>query len=106
MQTVDSNLDNLPSASDIIDALQNILRSQAFMPDLDTPYSRPSVQNIDRPTIDSELNSKIRVILTERQQQLDAVLRDISATRRTEGEDHPVHDFPQGTWIDSLVLAN
>ncbi|KAG1874350.1 hypothetical protein F4604DRAFT_2009713 [Suillus subluteus] len=79
MQTVNSNLDNLSSASDIIDALQNILRSQAFMPDLDTLYSRPSVQNIDHPTIDPELNSKISAIpIDERQQQLDTVLGDIS----------------------------
>ncbi|KAG1858757.1 hypothetical protein DFJ58DRAFT_726547 [Suillus subalutaceus] len=77
MQTVNSNFDNLSSASDIIDALQNILRSQVFMPDLDTPYSRSSVPNIDHPTIGPNSES-ISAILTERQQQLDAVLRDIS----------------------------
>ncbi|KAG1874348.1 hypothetical protein F4604DRAFT_1764116 [Suillus subluteus] len=78
MQTVNSNFDNLSSASDIIDALQNILRSQVVqMPDLDTPYSRSSVPNINHPTIESNSES-ISAILIERQQQLDAVLRDIS----------------------------
>ncbi|KAG1858758.1 hypothetical protein DFJ58DRAFT_744808 [Suillus subalutaceus] len=77
MQTVNSNFDNLSSASDIIDALQNILRSQVFMPDLDIPYSRASVPNINHPTIEPNSES-ISAILTERQQQLDAVLRDIS----------------------------
>ncbi|KAG2345960.1 hypothetical protein BDR05DRAFT_929858 [Suillus weaverae] len=77
MQTVNSK-DNLLSASDIIDALQNILRSQVFMgPALDTPYSRACIPNINHPAI--EPNSKsISAILIERQQQLDAVLCEIS----------------------------
>lgn len=74
MQTVNSNLDNFSSTLDIIDTLQNILRSQ--MPDLDTPYSRVSAPN-NHPTMELDSNS-INSILTERQQQLDAVLRDIS----------------------------
>ncbi|KAG1774384.1 hypothetical protein EV702DRAFT_1047744 [Suillus placidus] len=94
MQTV-SLKGNILLASDIIDALQNIvsangfilsannnyslqLRSQVFMgPALDTPYSRASIPNINHPAI--EPNSKsISAILIERQQQLDAVLCEIS----------------------------
>lgn len=76
MQTVNST-GNLTSASYIIGALQHILRSRVFMPDLDTPYSRVLVPNVDHPTI--ELSSKnISTILATRQQQLDAVLHQIS----------------------------
>lgn len=76
MQSVNSTTNLLP-ASYIINALHNILRARIQMSDLDTPYSRAILPNINHPTI--ELNSKsISAILTTRQQQLDAVLHEIS----------------------------
>ncbi|KAG2089462.1 uncharacterized protein F5147DRAFT_788312 [Suillus discolor] len=76
MQTFNSK-DNLSSASDIIDALHNILRSQVVMSDLTTPLFRVSVPNTYLPTTDSNSES-ISTILAERQQQLDAVSYEIS----------------------------
>lgn len=73
MQTFNS----LSSASDIIDALHNILRSQIVMPDLATPFSQVSVPNTYLPTTDSNSES-ISTIITERQQQLVAVSCEIS----------------------------
>ncbi|KAG2046903.1 hypothetical protein BDR06DRAFT_1014344 [Suillus hirtellus] len=74
MQTFNS----LSSASDIIDALHNTLRSRVVIPDLATPFSRASVPNTYLPTTDSNSES-ISIILTERQQQLDAVSCEISS---------------------------
>ncbi|KAG2754827.1 hypothetical protein P692DRAFT_20828180 [Suillus brevipes Sb2] len=76
MQSVDSTTNVIP-ASYIINALHHILRARVFMSNLDTPYSQAILPNSDHPTI--ELNSKsISTIITTRQQQLDAVLREIS----------------------------
>ncbi|KAG1751859.1 hypothetical protein EDB19DRAFT_1674184 [Suillus lakei] len=65
---------NMRLDSGLIGALQKILaHSQVIIPDLETPYSRfPNI---------SAVNSKdlgISAIVTERQQQLDAVLHKIS----------------------------
>ncbi|KAG1747911.1 uncharacterized protein EDB91DRAFT_1198424 [Suillus paluster] len=70
MQTASSTV-RLSPASDIIDALQNSLtRSQAITPDLETTYPRF--------TNDPIIESKDRTVsaITERQQQLDAVLHE------------------------------
>ncbi|KAG2141914.1 hypothetical protein DEU56DRAFT_855412 [Suillus clintonianus] len=77
MQTVNSKVNLLP-ASDIIDALQNILHSHGIIgPDLETPYYRAILPNTHVPAI--ELNGeRIGTIVAARQEQLDAVLRDIS----------------------------
>lgn len=71
MQTVNS----IP-ASDIIDALQNILdHSKALMPDLGTPYSKTGFPTNVHPAE----GKSISAIVSEREQQLDTVLRDVSA---------------------------
>ncbi|KAG1772604.1 hypothetical protein EV702DRAFT_619846 [Suillus placidus] len=60
------------------------------MPDLDTPYSRAGIPNINHPTI--EPNSKsISAILIERQQQLDAVLREISGLKMVMNGIRKIH---------------
>ncbi|KAG1724182.1 hypothetical protein EDB19DRAFT_1858711 [Suillus lakei] len=72
-QTVD-----FPLLSDVIDALQNILaRSQVIMPDLETPYSRAKFSPANHSAIELKDHS-IGAIITERQQQLDAVLYKVS----------------------------
>ncbi|KAG0708212.1 hypothetical protein DFH29DRAFT_1075848 [Suillus ampliporus] len=77
MQTVNSQV-NLCLASDIIDALQNILHSRAIIvPDLETPYSRATFPNPNH-CVDQLKDHSISTIVTERQQQLGTVLRDIS----------------------------
>ncbi|KAG1756715.1 uncharacterized protein EDB91DRAFT_1213476 [Suillus paluster] len=67
---------SLSPDSDLIAALQNILaRSRMIIPDLETPYSKlPSANhsNIKRD------DSSISAVITERQQQLDAVSHEIS----------------------------
>ncbi|KAG1816484.1 uncharacterized protein BJ212DRAFT_193016 [Suillus subaureus] len=76
MQTTYSKFNVSESVSDIIAALQSILaRSQVIIPVLETPYSR--FPNTDRSTVEVEGRSVINVI-AERQQQLDAVLHEIS----------------------------
>ncbi|OAX36314.1 hypothetical protein K503DRAFT_744563 [Rhizopogon vinicolor AM-OR11-026] len=63
-----------PPISEIID---NILASsQAIIPDLETPYSRFSNNNLSESAIGQD--QSICAIITDRQQQLDAVLHDIS----------------------------
>ncbi|KAG1735921.1 uncharacterized protein EDB91DRAFT_1143523 [Suillus paluster] len=76
MQTVNSNVDFSP-VPDIVGALQTILaRSQVIIPiDLDTPYAK--FPNTDHSAIELK-DQSISAIITERQQQLDAVLHDIS----------------------------
>ncbi|KAG1747067.1 uncharacterized protein EDB91DRAFT_1245511 [Suillus paluster] len=74
--TTANSKESLPHVSDIIGALQNILaRSQVIIPDLETPYSR--FPNTDQSTI-PEGQSLIDAIITERQQQVNAVLHEIS----------------------------
>ncbi|KAJ8584419.1 hypothetical protein M405DRAFT_845181 [Rhizopogon salebrosus TDB-379] len=69
---------------DIITALYSILaRSQVIVPDLGTPYSK--FPNPDRPQAQSGDHS-INDILSERQQQLDAVVHDISGLDMVVGE--------------------
>jgi hypothetical protein len=69
---------NLSPASEIISALQIILRSQAMTSELETPYSRTTFPNPNHCAIELE-NQSIRAIITDRQQQLDATLHDISS---------------------------
>ncbi|KAG2159830.1 uncharacterized protein EDB93DRAFT_1244606 [Suillus bovinus] len=79
MQTENSNFNVFEPVSDIISTLQNIAsqlsRSQVIIPILETPYS--TLPNIDRSTVEPECQSVINTI-AERQQQLDAVLHEIS----------------------------
>ncbi|KAG1740254.1 hypothetical protein EDD22DRAFT_324344 [Suillus occidentalis] len=76
MQSINSTTNLLP-ASYIINALHHILRARVFMSDLDTPYSRAILPNINHPTI--ELNSRsISTIVTTHQHELNAVLHEIS----------------------------
>ncbi|KAG1874353.1 hypothetical protein F4604DRAFT_2009721 [Suillus subluteus] len=69
---------NLSPASEIISALQIILRSQAMIPDIETPYSRATFPNPNHCAIELKGQS-IRAIITDRQQQLDATLHNISS---------------------------
>ncbi|KAG1738509.1 hypothetical protein EDB19DRAFT_1909258 [Suillus lakei] len=73
MEKVDSKV-NLSAASDIIAALRIILRSQVITPDLETQYSRTCFPNTYHPVT----NESISAVVTERQEQLDSVLREIS----------------------------
>ncbi|KAG1858736.1 hypothetical protein DFJ58DRAFT_701778 [Suillus subalutaceus] len=76
MQTAYSKSNVSQSVSDIIAALQNILaRSQVIIPVLETPYS--TFHNTYRSTVEVDAQSVINII-AERQQQLDAVLHEIS----------------------------
>ncbi|KAG2132906.1 uncharacterized protein EDB93DRAFT_1331548 [Suillus bovinus] len=76
MQTAYPRFNVSDSVSDIFGELQNLLaRSQVIIPDLETPYSR--FPNTYCSTIEVEGQSVINII-SERQQQLDAVLREIS----------------------------
>ncbi|KAG2057421.1 hypothetical protein BDR06DRAFT_994933 [Suillus hirtellus] len=76
MQTAYSKFNISESVSDIIGALQSIIaRSQVIIPVLDTPYSR--IPNTDRSTVGLEGQSIINII-AEHQQQLDAILCEIS----------------------------
>ncbi|KAG1771047.1 hypothetical protein EV702DRAFT_1202081 [Suillus placidus] len=76
-QTVDPKVD-FSSFSDTIGVLQNILaRSQVTMPDLETPYSRANFAPANHSAIELKDHS-ISAIITERQQQLDGVLHEIS----------------------------
>ncbi|KAG0704617.1 hypothetical protein DFH29DRAFT_1078199 [Suillus ampliporus] len=75
MQTVNSEVRFSP-VPDIIGALQNILaRSQVIMPDLETPYSRAGFPNTNTSAIELR-DQSIGAIITEHQQQLDAVLHE------------------------------
>ncbi|KAG1858761.1 hypothetical protein DFJ58DRAFT_295071 [Suillus subalutaceus] len=66
---------NLSRVSDILGALQDILaRSEVTIPNLESPYSR--FPNTDQSTPHKE--KSIGAIITERQQQLDTVLHEIS----------------------------
>ncbi|OJA08432.1 hypothetical protein AZE42_06553 [Rhizopogon vesiculosus] len=73
--TAKSDVSIIP-ASDIIDALQNILEhSRLMIPDLETPYSKsPNPDQYQASQLDEQ---SINAILTERQDQLNAVLRNI-----------------------------
>ncbi|KIK34812.1 hypothetical protein CY34DRAFT_812654 [Suillus luteus UH-Slu-Lm8-n1] len=76
MQTACSKSNVSESVSDIIGALRGILAcSQVILPVLETPYSR--FPNTDRSTVESESQSVISII-AQRQQQLDAVMHEIS----------------------------
>lgn len=76
MQAVNSKV--LSKVSDIIAALQIILRSQAIIqPDLETPYSQTAFFNPNHCAIELK-DQSISAIIIERQHQLDPVLRDIS----------------------------
>ncbi|KAG1908099.1 uncharacterized protein F5891DRAFT_998791 [Suillus fuscotomentosus] len=67
---------NASSIRDVIGALQNILaHSRVIIPDLETPYSL--FPNIDHSAI-GRGDKSISAIITERQQQLDAVVQEIS----------------------------
>ncbi|OAX37660.1 hypothetical protein K503DRAFT_719457 [Rhizopogon vinicolor AM-OR11-026] len=73
--TAKSDVGIIP-ASDIIDALQNILEhSQFVIPDLETPYSKSP--NPDQYQASQLKGQSIDAILTEREDQLNAVLRNI-----------------------------
>ncbi|KAG2118388.1 hypothetical protein DEU56DRAFT_904998 [Suillus clintonianus] len=75
MQTAHAKVDTSPF-SDIIGALRNILaRAQVIIPNLETPSH--IFPNTDHSTVELEGQSVLGVI-AERQQQLDAVLREIS----------------------------
>ncbi|KAG0707531.1 hypothetical protein DFH29DRAFT_871534 [Suillus ampliporus] len=92
MQTVNSN-DNLPRVWDIIRGLQNVVLASAYnnvtslqlarstqvvtIPDLETPYSRDSLSNMNYCGTEPK-DRTISAVITERQQQLDAVLDEIS----------------------------
>lgn len=76
MQTANST--NLSPASEIISALQIILRSQAMIPDIETPYSRTTFPNPNHCAIELK-DQSINAIIIDRQQQLDATLHDISS---------------------------
>jgi len=76
MQTSHSKSNVSESVLDIITALQNILaRSRVTIPVLETPYSR--FPKTDCSTVELEDQSVVNII-AERQQQLDAVLHEIS----------------------------
>ncbi|OAX31916.1 hypothetical protein K503DRAFT_805671 [Rhizopogon vinicolor AM-OR11-026] len=77
--TAKSDLDIMP-ASDIIDALQNILeQSRLMIPDLETTYSKSPNPNQYQASQLKEQPESINAILTERQEQLNTVLRNIPA---------------------------
>ncbi|KAG2141900.1 hypothetical protein DEU56DRAFT_270201 [Suillus clintonianus] len=63
--------------SDIMAALQKILRSQATVPNLETPYSQATFLNPNHCAIELKEQS-LNAIITERQQELDTVLHEIS----------------------------
>lgn len=73
-----ANSTNLSPASEIISALQIVLRSQAMIPDIETPYSRTTLPNPNHCAIELKAQS-INEVITDRQQQLDATLHDISS---------------------------
>ncbi|KAG1799597.1 hypothetical protein EV424DRAFT_1439409 [Suillus variegatus] len=67
---------NASSICDVIGTLQNILaHSRVIIPDLETPYSL--FPNIDHSAI-GRGDKSISAIITERQQQLDTVVQEIS----------------------------
>ncbi|KAG2044608.1 hypothetical protein BDR03DRAFT_939530 [Suillus americanus] len=68
---------NSSLVSDIIRALQDILArpTQVPIPDLETPYSEAGSPDANNPAV--ELKDRT-VIITELQQQLDAVVHEIS----------------------------
>ncbi|KAG1747897.1 uncharacterized protein EDB91DRAFT_49244 [Suillus paluster] len=76
MQIANSKV-HLSSIPDTISALQTILaRSQAIIPEnLDTPYS--NIPNTDHSAIELK-DQSISAIVTERQQQLNTILHEIS----------------------------
>ncbi|KAG1874359.1 hypothetical protein F4604DRAFT_740487 [Suillus subluteus] len=90
MQTVNSTNVNISPASEIISALQIILRSQPMIPDLEIPYSRTTFPNPNSCAIGLE-DQSIRAIITERQQQLDAALHDISRLEAVVDKTNHLH---------------
>ncbi|OJA09587.1 hypothetical protein AZE42_06664 [Rhizopogon vesiculosus] len=71
---------NIMPASDIIDALQNILEhSRLMIPDLETTYSKSPNPNQYQASQLKEQPESINAILTERREQLNTVLRNIPA---------------------------
>ncbi|OAX34342.1 hypothetical protein K503DRAFT_724653 [Rhizopogon vinicolor AM-OR11-026] len=90
---------------DIIRALQNILtQSRVIIPDLETPYSR--FPNRSRSTIETKGQS-ISAILIERQQQLDAVLQNISGLEAVMNRVKSLHQQlldGQDEIIHSIIL--
>ncbi|KAG2345917.1 hypothetical protein BDR05DRAFT_1058063 [Suillus weaverae] len=76
-QTVEPKVD-FSSFSDTIGVLQNILaRSQVTMPDFEAPYSPSRFPPANHSAIELK-DHGISAIITERQQQLDGVLHEIS----------------------------
>ncbi|KAG1825479.1 uncharacterized protein BJ212DRAFT_1573008 [Suillus subaureus] len=70
-----TQMQNFPSVSDIIGALQNILaHSQVIIPDLETQYP---ISNTNYSAFKLDYQN-ISAIITERQQQLDAASHEIS----------------------------
>ncbi|KAG1868256.1 hypothetical protein DFJ58DRAFT_97554 [Suillus subalutaceus] len=66
---------NFSLVSDIIRALQDILARSNSSPHLETPYSEAGSPDANNPAIEFKDRT---VIITERQQQLDAVVHEIS----------------------------
>ncbi|KAG2032049.1 hypothetical protein BDR03DRAFT_66288 [Suillus americanus] len=82
MQAIDGMAANSKAkfslASDIITALQDVLaRSQVIMPDLESTYSQACFLNMNYSAIELE-DPPISALITERQQQLDAALQELS----------------------------
>ncbi|KAG1722481.1 hypothetical protein EDB19DRAFT_1916657 [Suillus lakei] len=95
---------NFFSASDIIGAPQIILaRSQVIMPDLETPYSRASTPNTSHSASGGWMQFYLRSQGWKQSWTASQICTSNSLKKR---QDRPVHDFPQGTRIVSLVLAN
>ncbi|KAG1863569.1 hypothetical protein DFJ58DRAFT_773814 [Suillus subalutaceus] len=66
------------SVSDIITSLQDVLaRSQVTMPDLESAYSQARFLNVNYSAIELE-DQSIGALITERRQQLDAALLELS----------------------------
>ncbi|KAG1875776.1 hypothetical protein F4604DRAFT_1924841 [Suillus subluteus] len=83
---------NLSTVSDVITALQTIVRLARTIPgilDLETPYSRTTFPNANHCAIELKGQS-ISTIITERQHQLDKVLHDISGLQTVMDGIHTV----------------
>ncbi|KAG2141924.1 hypothetical protein DEU56DRAFT_911260 [Suillus clintonianus] len=90
MHTPKSQVNFLP-ASDVISALQNILaHSQVIIPDLETPYSQPELRSTNYFAVKFK-DQSISTIVTERHQQLNAILVEISNLKTVSGSIKKLH---------------
>ncbi|KAG2089461.1 uncharacterized protein F5147DRAFT_725854 [Suillus discolor] len=84
VQTVDSNVNFSTAVSDVIGALQNILRSQATIADLGN--STATIPSHNHHALLTLKGRSLNAILTERQQQLDTLKAVMESIQNIHGQ--------------------